>query len=364
MGNIVVISDIHFGLKECNLDIDNADATEIKTKRKDKIDYFLGWLVTQQKDIDEVIFIGDIFDLHLSSFAKALSGSYYFLKELANLKGLKKITYIPGNHDHTMWLLHIFHSDIIKKFEKDLYPKFTYDFNFVYNRLFEEPDSGSFLGNIFTGRKQIEFCITYPFKNERIAGKNYIFFHGHFLDKGQRVTQKLFNIFLKDLDLSELQEFELFCAPQYETLFLLAQCTAGRRGLEYRYNKVKKYLDDYRKPVFRLHKRIRQHLQETRLRINRNPASLELDYVIFGHTHYPGISKYRFKNNPKLIAMNTGSWENTNNTVGEFLLIDKDMPPGRHPQLYVYKWSQPAPILHEDSELLNAGDIPHNKVYD
>ncbi len=360
----MVMSDIHFGLKECNLDLHNADESVIKAKRKAKIDYFFNWLITEQKDIDEVIFIGDLFDLHMTSFAKAVLGSYYFLKELANLKGLRKITYIPGNHDHTMWLLHIFYADIIKKFEKDLYPIFDYDFNFVYKRPFCKPDSGSFLQGIFTDKKDIEFCTTYPFKNEPIAGKEYIFFHGHFLDKKQRITQKLFKIFLKDLDLSQLQEFELFCAPQYETFFLLAQCAAGRIGLAHKYNQVKKYLGDYRKPVFRLHRRIREHLHETKLTIKQNPAARELDYVIFGHTHYSGISTHRFRGNPKLIGMNTGSWVNTNNIIGEFIIIDKNMSPDRHPQLYIYEWSQPTPMLHSESEKLNAGIIPKRKVWD
>jgi len=363
MGKTIVISDIHFGLKNCNLDITNAVDNGTAAKRKEKIDAFFDWIITQQKEIDEAIFIGDIFDLQICSFADSIAGSYYFLKKLANLKILKKITYIPGNHDHTMWLLHIFYSDIIKKFEKDNYPKFDRDFNFVYNRFFNGHNSESFLKNIFTDGKDIEFCITYPFKDENIANKNYIFFHGHFLDKRQRFTQHLFNIFI-GLNLSELQEFELFCGPQYEGLFLLAQCTAGRTYLSDAYVKVKKYLGDYRKPVFKLHKRIREHIQETKLTINQNPANRELDYVIFGHTHYAGISRYRFRNNPKLIGLNTGSWDHKDGRIGEFIIINKDSSMNEHPQLYVYKWLQPTPILHEESELLKEGYIPHKKVYD
>lgn len=310
MGKIIVISDIHFGLNRCNLNIEDKDRRKIKIKRKEKIDYFFNWLITEQKDIDEFIFIGDIFDLHLSNFTKAVSGSYYFLKKLAHLKGLKKITYIPGNHDHTMWLLHIFYFDIIKKFEGNIFPKFKGDFNFVYNRFFKEPKSPSFLQRIFTDRKDIKFCVTYPILiRENIAGKNYIFFHGHFLDKTQRITQKLFKMLLPKLELSELQQFELFCSPQYETFFLLAQCTAGRKGLKNGYDEVKKYLGDYRKPVDKLNKEIKNHLKESRRLINNNPAIDELDYVIFGHTHYAGISQYTFKDYPKLIRMNTGSWE-------------------------------------------------------
>ena len=364
MGKIILMSDIHFGLKECNLNIEEADQREINTKRKTKIDDFIEWLNIQQKDIEEFIFIGDIFDLHLSNFTKAISGSYYFLRKLDNLKGLKKITYIPGNHDHTIWLLHIFYFDIIKKFESNNFPKFKGDFNFVYDRFFEEPNFPSFLRTIFTRKKDTKFCVTYPFKKENIAGKDYLFFHGHFLDKDQRVTQKLFKILLKDLDLSQLQQFELFCSPQYETFFLLAQCTEGRTGLKNRYEGVKKYLKKYRKPVHDLNRKIREHLREAGLRINNNPVFDELDYVIFGHTHYAGIGHYRFKKNPKLIGMNTGSWDHSDDRIGEFIVIDKNMSPNQHPQLYVYKWKQPTPILHMHSELLNDGEIPYKKIRD
>lgn len=366
MGKIVVMSDIHFGLKEYNLNIEESDGKDRINKRKKKIDDFFDWLITQQRDIEEVIFIGDIFDLHLNNFAEAVSGSYYFLRGLANLQGLKKITYIPGNHDHTMWLLHILYFDIIKKFEPGVFPKFKGDFNFVYNRFFKEPESPSFLQGIFTGGKGIEFCVTYPILiPEKISNKNFAFFHGHFLDKKQRVTQKIFKILFRKLDLYQLQQFELFCSPQYETFFLLAQCTEGRTGLKNGYDGIiKKTVGDYRKPVHDLNKGIKHHLKETGLQIDNNPAFGELDYIIFGHTHYAGIGHYRFSGNTKLIGMNTGSWERSGDTMGEFMVIDKNMSADEHPQLFIYKWKQPSPILHAQSELLNEGYIPYNKVRD
>ena len=98
MGKIVIISDMHFGVDECNFNIDAKYGRRLNDIRKKNIDNFFSWL-NQYGVIEEFIFIGDIFDLQLSNFAKAVTGSYYFFKKLSKMKHLKKITYIPGNHD-------------------------------------------------------------------------------------------------------------------------------------------------------------------------------------------------------------------------------------------------------------------------
>ena len=363
MGKIVVMSDIHFGRDECNLSIEEPTEAVKGPTRKEKIDCFFWWLDNQQQNIDEFIFIGDIFDLHLSNFQKAISNSIYFFKELAKLKSIKRITYVPGNHDHTFWLLHIYYYDLIKRFEEEVFPRLNGDLNFVYNRTFEKPSYPSFLDNIFTSGNKIKFSVTYPvLKREDIGGKKYAFFHGHFLDTEQRISEKvakgIIKAVIKELNVKQLQEFELFCSPQYEAFALLAQCAAGRIGL----NKINETFEkwrkkDYRKPVYEFKERIKEHLYETDWKINNNPAFLELDYVIFGHTHYAGIGVKKYRDNPKLIAMNTGSWVGREEVVGEFIVIDKDKRRNQYPQLYEYEWREPAPGLHFQSKLLNYDEL-------
>ena len=128
MGKTVVMSDMHFGLKNSSLSINSYDTDENKKLTQRHIDNLFKWFEKEHEDIDEFIFIGDIFDLHLQHFQEAISGSYYFLEKLSKLNNLKKIIYIPGNHDHTMWLLHVYYSDIILNFKNNAYPNFTDDF--------------------------------------------------------------------------------------------------------------------------------------------------------------------------------------------------------------------------------------------
>jgi UDP-2,3-diacylglucosamine pyrophosphatase LpxH len=363
MGKIVVMSDIHFGRDECNLSIDKPPKAANQPTRKQKIDDFFQWLDNEQQNIDEFIFIGDIFDLHLSNFQKSTSNSFYFFEKLSKLKGIKRITYIPGNHDHTFWLLHIYFYDLIKRFQKEIFPRLSGDLNFVYDRIFEKPSYPSFLDNLFTSGNKIKFSVTYPgIIRDNIAGKKYAFFHGHFLDKEQRISEKfgklIIRTVIKELNIKQMHEFELFCSPQYEAIALLSQCAAGRIGL----NKINETFEkwrkkDYRKPVYEFKERIKEHIYETGWKINNNPAFLELDYVIFGHTHYAGIGLKKYKDNPKLITMNTGSWVGREEIIGEFIVIDKDKRQNQHPQLYEYKWRQPTPVLNSQSELLNFDEL-------
>ncbi len=187
-------------------------------------------------------------------------------------------------------------------------------------------------------------------------GKNIVFFHGHFLDKSQRLVQKLLEMALPSIDLSMLQEFELTCSPQYESLFILAQCSSALRTISHKYKSIEK---EYRVPVHYHHKNIVTHLKESGLKIRNQPIIQNLDYVIFGHTHDAGVSMYKFKTNPDLIAMNTGSWIKRRKELGEFIMIDRNWKLSMHPQLYEYKKTQSTPILHYQTEELNEGDRPN-----
>ena len=81
MGKSIIMSDIHFGLRGSNLNINPSDNNSINKKRIAKIDEFFDWLKKMHEDVDEFIFNGDLFDLHLQNFSRAINGSYYFLKK-------------------------------------------------------------------------------------------------------------------------------------------------------------------------------------------------------------------------------------------------------------------------------------------
>jgi UDP-2,3-diacylglucosamine pyrophosphatase LpxH len=363
MGKTIIMSDIHFGSKDSNLSVNSNYPEKLKAKRKGNINKLFDWFATLHEDIDEFIFLGDIFDLHLYNFSEALSNSYYFFDKISSFKNISRITYIPGNHDHTLWLLHIYSLDIIKKFELNNRPEFEDDIEFV-DREFKDPDSPSFLKKIFTNGREIEFCVRYPIFHYPIDSKHIAFFHGHFLDKRQRVIEQVLKFALPNLDLSVSQEYELFCCPQYETIFLLSQCKAGRDELSKRYKKYKKYIDEYRVPVHYHHQNIRLHLKDSGLKIGGNPIYRKLHYVIFGHTHTAGISMYKFSTNEELIGMNTGSWVQKGDILGEFIMIDRDNIKENHPVLYVYNKKQEHPVFHDEYISLKSGVRPINRVYD
>ena len=126
MAKIVVMSDIHFGIEECTIGVPhNGALVAAAENKKSNVDALINFL--KEGAIQEVILIGDIFDLIFSNFHSALKASEYFFDSL--IKIAKKITYIPGNHDHTFWLQHVYLDQVINKLKTapiELSPDFKF----------------------------------------------------------------------------------------------------------------------------------------------------------------------------------------------------------------------------------------------
>jgi hypothetical protein len=54
-------------------------------------------------EVDELILLGDIPDRALSSTAQILTQTHAFMHALAEALRVRRIVYVPGNHDHTLW---------------------------------------------------------------------------------------------------------------------------------------------------------------------------------------------------------------------------------------------------------------------
>jgi UDP-2,3-diacylglucosamine pyrophosphatase LpxH len=87
---IIVCSDLHFGVEGSTL------------SKPAVVDDFSEELSEDEK-IDELILLGDVFDLWKVTPDKAISSSKYFMSKIGGVAN--KITYVVGNHDYHAFLM-------------------------------------------------------------------------------------------------------------------------------------------------------------------------------------------------------------------------------------------------------------------
>jgi len=323
MGKKIVMSDIHFGIDDSNLDVDGQNVRSNGNKKT--IDAFMKHLESKEIKADTVIFLGDLFDLHLSNFSRALKGSKYFFEQLNKLDCLKNIVYVPGNHDHNVWLLHVLQNEILEKFKTDPY-LIAKDLIFVNKKYV---DQQSFLKSLFPNKKVV---ITYPKfeykRNVKGSVKKIMLSHGHYVDEWQGIAYKLLHGLAKlqvPTQFRSLQDLELFSSPQYETIFLLANSPYARNVLN-ALNDLLNYTNLFNKPkpIRKLRTIIDTHFETPGYR-DTAPILSDINYLIIGHTHKAGLDQGTGRvKYPQLITMNSGCWVLNKDKVvfGNFIEID------------------------------------------
>ncbi|PKQ27491.1 MAG: hypothetical protein CVT63_07725 [Candidatus Anoxymicrobium japonicum] len=159
-GKIIAISDTHFGDKSQLLNDERL------------VDRFME-VLSGRGAIAELILLGDIVDLWMKTLVPALKHARYFFHSLSLLENVEKVMYIPGNHDHQMFL-DAFRLEIdVRVMQGNLtVPKFMPARSY----------GDTILSGLAHPGSRIHFPMTYPFVSRRVNGKDVIFTHGHHLD--------------------------------------------------------------------------------------------------------------------------------------------------------------------------------------
>ena len=254
MGKIMVMSDIHFGLDACNINCPVGIGESHQNTAR--IDRLFEWIEGQQ--VEEFVFLGDVFDLHLSNLADSIKNSRYFIEKLRHYEQLRRIIFIPGNHDHFLWLLDIYWHDIVQKMQNnDALKAFTGDLEFVQRTFSNVSGKPSLLKHVFGVNAEV--VTTYPIRREDVNGRKFVFLHGHLLDRTQKMLSKIIQLGLQ-MDVKNLHQLESFCATQYEAIFLMAQSHEARTRLRNRYKDIQKFFKENDKRVRDFHREIEEHL--------------------------------------------------------------------------------------------------------
>lgn len=322
----IAISDVHLGEKGCLFndrhilkDFRNSIAEEGKKGK-----------------IDELIILGDLFDLSLASYRDVYEKAEEFFQEIGDIDNLEQIVFIPGNHDHHIWTLIIEEKQITSKLREGKIPeKELKRVDLTYGE-----ESDTFLSGLIKNCKVKKLIVTYPNHLREIGEEMYFFHHGHLLD---RIFTPA-NIVVKA---NSLQELEAFNSSWTEGIFyhLVQSERLGERIKDgyYELTAMKKLTENFLEKfnienntvisrmrgykIDKLAREIANYLEsciewyrEGKVKIF-TPLSF-----IFGHSHRKSDGEPLDVKNQKIYAYNTGAWHGDKNLAAYLLINGHDRP--------------------------------------
>ena len=161
----LVISDTHFGAW-----------TGRDLLRED---FFLERLAPQLEGIDELIFLGDLFDFLFGSVGEAVDSSAGLLSLIAERLPGKRLVFLAGNHDH-----HLVHRDFENRLEAQLAAGRAPLLSGEPAPVSESPGPGFFRSFLARRLPGVEIDIAYP--TYEFGG--VLCTHGHYLDPHARLS--------------------------------------------------------------------------------------------------------------------------------------------------------------------------------
>ena len=297
----VALSDLHLGEPEGILyhknDLNVIDILSTKIKDLSKASN------TFEEGVEELILIGDIVDLSEAiEDEEAYENTKVVLSKIIEKVKLDKIVYIPGNHDHHLWV-ELLEEEEGKDFDK-CSPRIRID------KSLEEKDH--FLSRCLPEWPAEKLDIRYP--NYKIEADNsfFLFDHGHLFSK--TIENMTDGEDAKDLDDLEERTYKFMEMIWYETKSKPREVIYDLlRKLRLEFGKSVKgntftedstpLMDDY------VRTKIRWYLRD----IYGIKDEVQKDFhFIFGHTHYGGRllrSDRKIRVNGRFISLwNTGGW--------------------------------------------------------
>lgn len=228
MINTVAMSDLHLGEETSvlNFFIYDNRGKKIRQKGEPVVNKIIQELQRVKmgenngEKIKYLILVGDLFDLSLSIFKESIENVQMFLRKICDSETVEKIIYLPGNHDHHIWFQIVENRNFINKIER------RESLDFFYDRVTDSDEvfTDTFLNGLMPEGKTIG--VAYPNFELTLKDQVVVFHHGHFNERMWTLTTDVFDEYLENYDLEEL---EIFNSPLTEMIwYALGQ--AGRLG--------------------------------------------------------------------------------------------------------------------------------------
>jgi UDP-2,3-diacylglucosamine pyrophosphatase LpxH len=291
-GKIVVMSDTHFGDK-----LQMLDDPHLVERLMEALE--------SRGVVSELILLGDIIDLWMKTTVPALREAHCFIDALSRLSNVEKMLYVPGNHDHQMFL-DAFRLEVdVRVMQGDLsIPRFM--------------PARTYGDTILTGlahpKSKVHFPMTYPFITRQVNGKEVVFTHGHHLDfyatshgwartfwLGRHIIkQRRKRATLHDIEMANIP----FCGAMSVWPWVPELVDEGLRFY---------HILNFFGRLFRSDSLLESPLRDSLIKENYEEIRQLLPQLgcphprcfIYGHTHRPGIGKLP---DTEVIIANTGSW--------------------------------------------------------
>lgn len=297
---VLALSDLHLGEPEGLLYDRGVNIQDVVLSRVSELARARDGL---EDGIEELILIGDIADLSEATEREAYQNTKAFLTALLGKVPVDKIIYIPGNHDHHLWV----------EMLKTHYGKGYNECRPKTRVTIQRPDV--FIKNCLPVDYKGQVEAHYPFYQVRVDDSHFLFDHGHlFSSLLSRMAGPVTSLEEMEERTWEFMEFIWFQrrgAPwfyrfrewAYDWARWFAQrATHPTRGVSFKEDST---------PVFDdgLRDRLVRYLEGM---VGLNGAETQDFHIIFGHTHYGGRvlrddRKVRVKG--RFITLwNTGGW--------------------------------------------------------
>lgn len=322
MAGIFALSDLHLGAPTSYLNL-----VSVRSRLIEKLKELSGG------HLNVLCLVGDIIDLTVGSFPKAWVIAKEFF-ELLNELDIDHLFYIPGNHDHHLWVM-LVENKFLGNIENIMTNK---------NKLTDKFPYWTPIHDIFPKELAKKTVFSYPVHllHDRITGTRLVFHHGHYLDPSITPLAKRIA-----KDYQDLEKIEAYNLPYIESLFYFCSWDPAVQSLELNlYDKIatisyfwesvkriivrigsiaKLYEDEDVPPRTHSPDRI-ELLKKCVDRITKNVASRQI--WIVGHSH-----KRSFPTDPKsaFTLFDLGGWV-FNKTPRKPDNPDNDMPG-------IFKWN-------------------------
>src|SRR6188508_1434136 len=134
-------------------------------------------------EVDELVLVGDIPDRTLSSTSQIMTHTYDFMKTLFAAGDVKRIVYVPGNHDHTLWTEYVTRNNfahiVSESPQGDLllangdYSKAEHAPELMSLLFGYDQTTPESLWRTLSQEKQVEFAFANPLYAKAMDGKTY-----------------------------------------------------------------------------------------------------------------------------------------------------------------------------------------------
>jgi UDP-2,3-diacylglucosamine pyrophosphatase LpxH len=331
MAKRVIFSDLHFGDPSCSLS-------------SQPVALGLRSFLWSLGEVEDLILAGDILDANISSLTRAIEGKKssgtwpkqigfrYWLAHLFedNRFDVKRIVYIPGNHDYIIWNILSTNEVFVDPISQGKVP--------TNLPLTEGTFLQPFIRGVAPDKVRERFMVIYPDYEFDLSGHSVLVTHGHYLDETQTLFRNLGALIRKENGNKRkaIRKFFIGTAQYQAVANAVSYLKDTREFVEKAYKSISSIFDAIgrlrNKPIdVNMLKAIEMYLFYFR---NKQP-----DVFMFGHTHEAGQTNTKVLGSDKakrlipkdIEVWNDGSFIKSRSTrqAGTFIVTDDNPAAGR-----------------------------------